>query len=228
MNKTSVTISARGAPASGKSTLLKVINELLHTHVHTVESVYRPDEHSMRFLLPQNFAKQAQTSSDAVTAGIAMNEHQRKIIEKWSEIDKDNTATIETLNLQVKDAEDRCDTLVRERDEAFDGKRAAEAERNQAFKEMTTLKERLFTAETLVARMQGYVDRVQEMDEAARPLVPTTRESNHRASPLLRRGAGGPHEPWSDPGNADAVNYGLSPLEREMAKQRRHWTSYGQ
>lgn len=147
-----------------------------------------------------------QCGAAAMTIACAETElaRQREVIEKWNEIDKANTAKIEEL-------EKRIDLGIREHAAAEAARRAAEAARNQAFNETTELKARLHDAETQLARMRGYVDRVHDLDEIGREPLTTITERTER------------------PRRRDRVDMALSGDGcTSNGERRRHWTSYGQ
>ncbi len=153
--------------------------------------------------------------------------HQRGVIEKWNEIDQANEKEKAELRTDL-------DHMRIVRDQALEAEKRAIAARDgvlaqleQTKKEMADLKARLANLEADNARLKGYIDRVQEMDEAARPAIPVNENSLRSPQPLPRRGAGGDHEVWRA-GIDDDANYGSGPSFNTNAQRRRHWTSYGQ
>lgn len=219
MNKTLVTISARGAPGSGKSTILQFLTRALD-RFDVVPSCDHHSEHSVKLILPADFAARMNDAAVGDETDAALIAHQREVIEKWNAIDKANTERIAALE-KVNDAQ--IDDLA-EKQMALD---KAIGERDQAFKETAELKARIVNLEADNARLKGYIDRVQEMDEAARPAIPVNENSLQAPRPLPRRGAGGDTEVWRV-GLDDDAQYGTAPSFTTNAHRRRHWTSYGQ
>lgn len=212
MSKTLVTISARGAPGSGKSTILEFITRALD-RFDVVPSLDHNSEHSVKLILPADFAARMNDAAAGAETDAALIAHQREVIEKWNEIDKVNTTKIDELIKTIEGQATALASETRARDAANDLRRTAEAARDQAIKEVAELKSRLHEAETELARMRGYVDRVHDLDEIGREPLTTVTERTERP----RRGAS----------NSTVMAVRGDGCASDGVR-RRHWTSYGQ
>lgn len=130
---------------------------------------------------------------------------------------KQDALRIGSLEAAVKIVETTRDEAIQARRERDTERRDAIAERDETRKNFADLKERLLTAETEVARLNGYMQRVREDDNVADPLVEVEDECGRRQ--VSKR-----HPQQRCHADSSSMREYMT-MGRDTEK-RKHWTSY--
>lgn len=143
----------------------------------------------------------------------------RKYPENWTDAIK----KIKSDTLRIADLIEQVDRSAKERDElstarreALGEARAARNDAEEVRRHFADLKERLSKAETEVARLGGYLERVREDDNVADPLVEV--EDEHGRRMISKRRPSKHHSMRDHIEDCRTMSMG--------AEKRKHWTSY--